>query len=203
MAALHFHSKILPSKSRVRLPPVTYDRFMTICIAAACLDNEKPAIVLCADKKKSVWEGVFSSDTASKVYTLAPGWCALLAGPAEFAKRLAWECGTFLKNNTVLHTTVQNQLQNPLAAFRRNLMNEEAAKWGVSYKDVFGGKIKDPDLLAEIKSALKAIPTDYSVILSGFVDGSPMIIKIENDLISSGDVFSIIGSGIFLAFCSD
>jgi hypothetical protein len=189
-----------PSPEILKKLSVQYDRSVTICIAAACEDKGKPAIVLCADKRLCIWDGVFSSDMGAKMLVPAPGWCALLSGPHVFAKRLAWECGNYLKHHKISHVSVQQQLLTPIKACRKWLMDEQMAKWGISYKQFIAGEVKESGLLKEIRSALRKIRTDYSVILTGFVDGSPMIVKIENGDITSGDTFSLIGSGLFLAW---
>lgn len=175
---------------------------MTICIAAMCLDHGKPAIALCADTKQSFYEGLTNSGGSTKFWMATEGWCALVSGPVEYAKRLVWECGKFIKENekNLKHTTIQKQLQTPLKEWRRFLLDEAAGKFGISYDEFLAGSVKEKTLLRDLNAAFKAVgAADYGVIFTGFIDHLPVIAKIENGIVSTSPSFALTGSGCFLA----
>ena len=51
---------------------------MTVCIAAACRQNNEPRIVICADTRLESF-GVGASDGTLKMHPIFYGWVALLA----------------------------------------------------------------------------------------------------------------------------
>ncbi len=66
-----FTPKPQPLK-HVRYPWKPKEKPMTICIAAACEDNGKPLIVLCADTKTSFYDGLTNTGGYTKMQIPLP-----------------------------------------------------------------------------------------------------------------------------------
>jgi len=68
-----------PKKPQPVKQKIRYAKVVTVCIAAACQEDNEPRIVLCSDTRLD-YQDLGSTNTTCKLDVLGHGWCVQMAG---------------------------------------------------------------------------------------------------------------------------
>ena len=177
---------------------------MTLCIAAACIERQKPRIVTCIDWKAS--SGLGSVETFDKFQELGSGWIALMAGKASRARELTKYISAMLNSQPITPVNVQDVVTLGAAAHSRNLKEEYCLmRLGMNY-DKFLEWTKDNQTLAEpYLDQIATLKLGASVLVAGFVknkDGSdyPVICTVNQiGEVTLENHFGAVGEGASIA----
>jgi 20S proteasome alpha/beta subunit len=178
---------------------------MTLCVAAACLDEKENRIVLCSDWKQETYSA--GAEIANKLRWIKNGWPTLIAGDISRADELVLLYREYLKENELKETNLFSILKEPAQKFK-NLLADEfiQRKFGLSY-DRFLAHAKD-QLPAEIVSQTLYEVGDLQfpaqLLIAGFLGDRPVICVIgeEGSLARLEQNFAAIGTGAHVALPS-
>ncbi len=195
-----------------RIPKRVARRSMTVCIAAACLENDlDPRIVLCRD-----WRGelpyVGSSDEVYKLKRLSDKWVALVAGTLCRADELCLRLEYGLKKTPFTEENIVNEIRKVFGDYKRSLADSFLRnKYGFSFdtlidkgRDAFG-----ESFVAECFSDIEKLSIPVELIVAGFVEAydydekevgmHPVLCSLseanDGDPVVLEDEFSVIGAG--------
>jgi hypothetical protein len=174
---------------------------MTVCIAAASILNDDPLLVLCMDMLGST--EFSSSDTTWKWRPVGDGFQAQIAGTISNARELTSQL------HAQLMESKPKRVREVLETLRLGFGNYKHAfaeghiqnRLGMSYgKFLETGKQSLPsDLFRELARDIASHDSEAEIIVSGFLDGRPVIFTVTGESVASCDDFAVIGSGSQLA----
>lgn len=163
---------------------------MTLCIAAICIHEKKPAIVLCSDWRSETGD-VAGGDVQDKLSWITPGSIAALkAGPIADADRLAAVVkATFEQVLIPLSVdSVRPVLDVAMQRYRWMLIDHYLqARLGIDYAALVGGMkvLNDPgapnvfypdDFINEKLHEVENVPIpNCQLIVAGFIENQPMV----------------------------
>jgi hypothetical protein len=162
-----------PFKQRDTKAKKVYARAVTVCIAAACQDQEEPRIILCSDTRLDFAE-FGSTNTTVKVDVLGYSWCAQLAG--------GWSGAMYFRS--LLKRIMQARQSAPKQLEDIESVVQEAFE-------------------EFLESCFCEDDGAYEVLLSGFLDEGPVLVGVSVQQkklgLTLGDSFLSIGSGSTIA----
>ena len=189
---------------------------MTVCIAALCDYEGKPAMVLCSD-----WQGTYADFVkAESDFKMRPAGAStvLLAGDSHDAEELLWHIRPVLKayddkvpenpeSDEDFDLRISQLLSDLRAAVRKRRSAIVTHHLFLNYNiefDLFikeGQKLFSSDYYARILSEIRTIKLGCSVIIANVEDTDPFLVEINEDarVLWQGD-FVCIGSGGLLAW---
>jgi hypothetical protein len=179
---------------------------MTLCIAAACEHEGKPAVVLCSD-----WHGeteVAGAETTDKFRWVKDGWPSLIAGNVSKADELVESYERHLEKKNLTRLNVIQELKTPLHQRKAELADEYVQRLlGISYREFLqNGKDQLPsEFFQQTLSAITGLGLECELIIAGCVqddDDDPLTEIFRTDAwgnISREQNFSAIGSGAHVA----
>jgi len=174
---------------------------MTLCIAAACIGDDKaPHIVLCSDHKIENWAA--QAEIGFKYRWATVGWPALIAGDLARAEELTMTVRNILMSVKLSQTNVFDVLKGAGASFREKLADELVRKkLSVSYEYLRQNKGKFPSgTVYEVYTEIGQIDSEAELITAGFLDGKPYLFVIERNCeVFYREHFAAIGSGAQIA----
>jgi 20S proteasome alpha/beta subunit len=175
---------------------------MTVCIAAACQDEDEEKIVLCCDKKLSGALG--STETGQKNRWISKLWRLLTAGDEpdiEALYKLYRRRFKLAENRTT--EKIDESIKWPLRQRKRDLSDEYTySRFNLSYDDfLLNGKERLPD--EEFRDALRAIAAislNAHLIIAGFIDDSAEIYYTDDvGAVRAAHDFAVVGEGQYIA----
>ena len=176
---------------------------MTVCIAAACRDEDRvEKIVFCADKKLTSLLG--SAETGDKILWIAPHWRILTAGdqPDIMALRRLYRLRFKDKENRTAEK-IDESIKTPLRQRKKEISDEYTySHFNMSYDEFLAkGKQQLPD--EHFRNAVRAIgdlDLNAALIIAGFVDGSAEIYWTDPyGSAKAAPDFAVVGEGQHLA----
>src|SRR5438874_6274502 len=90
-------------------------------------------------------------------------------------------------------------MKEPVRLFRRSVMEDETQKYGLSLDEFLGGKTIPKSVEGNIAATFQGLDIGCQLILTGFIEGLPVIIRVDNSSVQKVDSFSAVGSGEYLA----
>ena len=179
----------------------------TVCIAATCMEDSEPRIILCADTKMTfgdvaAWEG------AVKCHQIFPGWFVMLSGDSSKAKEVI---DRYISNlNTFVHlgptdVEVIDQLRVPLRQQRTSDVDEYViSQTGLTYREFLEKADKFPDVArVELFEGVKRVSLGCDLIIVGFTTGRPRIYGTDaTGRLVEQDTMCSIGCGYIAALAS-
>lgn len=189
------------------------DRPMTLCIAAVCSHEDRPAFVVCADRQGTYADFIKSNDTTKVGLFQGSDFFYMFADEPTAARELAAELSPVLSayHMAALRKTADFDLRSnallqsikALVGGRKRQIADEflTRKYGFTRTDFYGGSVTMSDLeRAAIANEIAGLSLRCSMIIGCASDAEPILFTIAKD----GDVFwsenySCIGSGDFIA----
>jgi hypothetical protein len=167
---------------------------MTLCIGALALDASAPCIVLAFDYKIAGDE--FGSESEYKFRVLSPQLVAMAADSVSRAKELSLLYRGYLEKTILNEVDVVNQLQEPVATFKRRLANSYIGRrLGLSYDEVWAKRDQWQDYLDVIEKH----PLRVQMVIAGFLDRTPVLCELRDKEVEWRTNTSLIGSGAYTA----
>lgn len=178
---------------------------MTLCVAAACREEDQPRIVLCADRRVETWAA--SAEIGFKFEWVKSKWPVLYAGDLSQAKNTIQTFFQCLAPVQLTSINIQDEFQKPSQKQKRKLAEQYVqSQLGISYEEFLAtGKERLPeDIFREMVSSIRRIKLGCELLIAGFlVEGqqyAPYLFVMDD----SGDVkleehFAAIGSGMTIA----
>jgi hypothetical protein len=111
---------------------------------------------------------------------IGSGWMALMAGDWSKANRFVDHYSNLFCTPGSFHAdTILKDAKAPYRAFRRDLMDDETSRRGMSFDEFIAAKETLPkSLAAEISTAIAAVSFDCELILAGYIDGEPILLRV-------------------------
>ena len=186
---------------------------MTICIAAACQENEQnddPRIVFCCDWRGEVQQ-VGSADTTFKFRNLSEQWIALQAGDVSRAEELCTRFETHLKTANFTDENMADETRKVLNNYKRALADSYMqSTFGISFEDLIAkGREKLGDTFVETcLEQISRIKVNSQLVIAGISEvydytekrivPSPVICVVDecqDDPVVLETEFGVVGSG--------
>ena len=192
---------------------------MTLCIAAACHQDNEPRIVLCTDWQQQI-ENIGGAENRNKMDWVKDGWPALVADTLCHAEELVGIYAAHLKDIELTGANVLNEMKIPARTYKATLANDYISQTlGMEYKDFLRyGKQRLPDeLFREKWSEVSRLRLGASLIIAGFAkcarigpyreELQPFLCVVEDseehrDVVRLENDFAAIGSGSYVANAS-
>ncbi len=174
---------------------------MTLCIAAHCLWDGKPAIVSAFDER--VETDAASANSEIKYAPINKYWGGLLAGPVSQARELIDLYKEQLANAAdITSTNVIEQLRIPLRVMKQRLADEVTSHLlCMTHKEFMeNGKASTSDeMYRHVETQIASQQIEAQLILIGFIDAQPHIFVSQGSNIVRVTTFATIGSGSSIA----
>jgi 20S proteasome alpha/beta subunit len=199
----------LPLFNPKRRPPWRYR--MTLCVAAACIENRKPRIVIATDWRAET--SVASADTQDKLYWIDDNIPVLIAGTVSRAIELKDTYRQFLEERKkkedaklehertpITRSNLIDVFKIPTVIFKNKLATEHIGlKYGMTYKAFLSAVARKeipPTIAVRELNDIAKLDFDCCLILMMFVGKEPYILKVHSDgTLESCEHFAAIGSG--------
>jgi hypothetical protein len=179
---------------------------VTVCIAAACKENDESRIVICADRKIGTW--MAGAEVGFKFKWATRNWPALVAGELRRAEELLATCESYLSTVNLNRQNVFDEIKKPILMQKEKLADEYVrGKFGFSYDHLrtHGKKELPASLLYETFSAIKELELGCQLLIVGFlshgrVKNLPHLFVVERDFsVAHYSLFAAIGTGGVIA----
>jgi 20S proteasome alpha/beta subunit len=179
---------------------------MTLCIAAACEHEEKPAVVLCSD-----WRGETDSagaEIVDKFRWVKDGWPCLIAGSVSKADELVETYERHLEKKTLTRLTLVQELKIPLQQRKTEIANEYVQRiLGISYSEFLRDGLRQlpQEFFQQTVNAIANLGLECDLIIAGCLQdesGDHLTEIFRTDLwgnLFRENDFSSIGSGANVA----
>lgn len=184
---------------------------MTLCVAAACIENRRPRIVIATDWRAET--SVASADTQDKLYWIDDNIPVLIAGTVSRAIELKDTYRQFLEERKkkedakpvdertpITSSNLIDVFKTPLVIFKNKLANEHIGlKYGMTYKAFLSAVSRKEiplTLAVEELNNIAKLDFDCCLILMMFIKKDTYILKVHSDgSLESCENFAAIGSG--------
>jgi hypothetical protein len=175
---------------------------VTVCIAAACQENDEYRIVICADRKIGTW--VAGAEVGFKFSWAARNWPALVAGELRRAAELLATYESYLSTVKLDRKNVFDEMKKPVLMQKEKLADEYVrGKFGFSYEHLrtHGKKELPASLLYETFSSVKDLELGCQLLIAGFLNQGgikniPHIFAVDRDFsVAHHSLFAAIGTG--------
>jgi hypothetical protein len=156
-----------PELLRDRLP---WEDDMTLCIAAACLENGEPRIVMASDfRVETEWT---SADASFKMSWFTRKWPVLFAGNVASAREVINAYATSLGEAELTDATLYDQLRRPAQNHKLMLCEHHVKmKLGMSYSEFveYGKTSLSESVFQETEYEIANLNLGCDLIACGFV----------------------------------
>ena len=185
---------------------------MTVCISAACQENDgEPRIVLCRDWRSEV-PNVGSSDKQLKFRQLSKQWVGLLAGNTARAEELCTRFETHLKTTNLTEANLADEVRKVFHDYKKMLADSWLkTTYGFSFEHLItkGRETLGEQFVETCLDQISRLTVGAELIISGFLDiydyedekqtPDSMICALsenhDGDAVVLEDEFAVIGSG--------
>ena len=183
---------------------------MTLCIAAACMDENKERIIIGTDWRV---EGEISAgaDIQDKLYWVNDDIPILISGNVTRSIELRDSYRTILESwkaenppKKITYRNIRGFIKAGARLFKRELANEVATfASGLSYKEMREAVAKKEipaTVSVSIYRKIERVDFECDVIVIAFVDGNQYIFQIERSgHFEECDSFAVVGEGAYVA----
>lgn len=178
---------------------------MTVCIAAACRDNDEEKIVLCTDRKSNSVLG--AAETARKTVWLPNKWRCLTAGTeADIIALTRLYKLEFKNKNNLEAETIDATIKRPLHVRKLNLAEEYVRRrFAISYDEFikFGKERLPLEVFFDATQNIAQLELDAELILAGFIGKHAEIYYTDSKGVARAAYhFAVVGEGEYIASAS-
>jgi len=186
---------------------------MTLCIAATCLDGDKPKIVMCTDWREE-YPAIGSHENADKLSFIKDSWPVLLAGEGPSEEALVATYEQELKQVDLTQANIYEKLKAPMHKRKEILADDYTRQMlGIPYQEflIRGRSTFPDDFYRQHVEEIERIRLGASLIICGFIgtydyvegktERSAVIATVDDEASSIDRIFSMhtdfaaIGSG--------
>jgi 20S proteasome alpha/beta subunit len=185
--------------------PYSWEKEMTVCMAAACKTGDNRKIMLCADHKSSSILG--SSETARKEVPIGSGWYCLTAGTESailgLVRLLKVE---FNDDNNIKPETIDATIKRVLYQRRNELVEEYSQlRFSFSYNGFikYGKERLPTEIFYDATQKIVQIELNADLIIAGLIGDDPEIYYTDSKgIVRAASHFAVIGEGEYIAASS-
>jgi hypothetical protein len=173
---------------------------MTLCLAAACINEGTQMIVLASDMKIGTWAA--SAEIGFKMKWARVNWPALVAGEMSRATELVRTFNGHLNGIDLDSHNVFDAMKQAGSIFREKLADEITRKnLSVSLEYLRKNKSKFPAAkVLQTYTQISEIDSGAELIVCGFTGTNHQIFVVEKDCtVTHRDNFACIGTGAYIA----